>query len=596
MPTQVRDTTVATQAVAASELSGQSSPMLQLPLRELGLKHVPAIPVDPRGMADTVSRLVIRINQREQALQGLSKMFTIGGSTARAYNFLYGSGAADKKAAAAREASHAFLARDPSEIVSGLVRQLKQPHDELALIAVGGGDDLTKLALDDPKQWSIGWTTFPDVYTLGLPHLEEWAASVDVAQPDKATAAFFPTIARYATTFNQILLRRVPSSDAGTWRALFGTAWTAALDAAAKAGLLYVIDLRIYETLQPQTVAGVPRFTPSTVTVLVQDPVTKAMTPELVRVAGGDNEPKVFSRQGSTTASAWVYALQAAKVSITVFGIWLGHVYQWHIVTAAMLMTMFAQPFGQPSGPQTARAAVELPHPVRQRVALELELGGAADFDRDRLAVPRADGSLRQRARVLRRRSDDHAGAVRPHRVGLHIPGTMGPISDRRPPVIHLERNRPLREHLRRSSLSNRSGRAAGPGTPELDCGIRQRGRRKRPWPARNGLEGFTQAGPPQSHLPHHGARHRPPLPHRRIPPSRSSPTSHPAYTMPPSPIRPPASIPRPCSGSSRGPAPSDRCSTSASPSGLPRPMCRSCRSGDRKPSSFSTTMRAIRP
>ena len=128
----------------------------------------------------------------------------------------------------------------------------------------------------------------------------------------------------------------------GTWRALFGAAWTPALDAAANAGLLYVIDLRIYETLQPQTVAGIPRFTPSTVTVLVQDPATKALTPELVRVAGGNNEPKVFSRQGSTTASAWVYALQAAKVSVTVFGIWLGHVYQWHIVTAAMVMTMFA--------------------------------------------------------------------------------------------------------------------------------------------------------------------------------------------------------------------------------------------------------------
>ena len=119
------------------------------------------------------------------------------------------------------------------------------------------------------------------------------------------------------------------------------SAWTPALDAAAKAGLLYVIDLRIYETLKPQQVAGFPRFTPSTVTVLVQDAATKALTPELVRVAGGSNEPKIFSRQGSTTASAWVYALQAAKVSVTVFGIWLGHVYQWHIVTAAMLMTMF---------------------------------------------------------------------------------------------------------------------------------------------------------------------------------------------------------------------------------------------------------------
>ena len=333
---------MATESAAKRDSGAQPRAFLQLPVRELGLKYVPAIPVDIGGMADTLSRLVIRVKQREQALQGLSKMFTIGGSTARAYNFLYGSGAADKKAAAAREASHAFLARDPSEIVSGLVRQLKQQHDELALIAVGGGDDLTKLALDDPKQWSIGWTTFPDVYTLGLPHLEEWAASLDVAQPDKATAAFFPTIARYATTFNQILLRRVPSSDVGTWRDLFGTAWTAALDAAAKAGLLYVIDLRIYETLQAQKVAGFPRFTPSTVTVLVQDAATKALTPELIRVAGGDNQPKIFSRQGSTTPSAWVYALQAAKVSVTVFGIWLGHVYQWHIVTAAMAMTMFA--------------------------------------------------------------------------------------------------------------------------------------------------------------------------------------------------------------------------------------------------------------
>ena len=31
----------------------------------------------------------------------------------------------------------------------------------------------------------------------------------------------------------------------------------------------------------------------------------------------------------------------AAKTSVTVYGIWLGHVYQWHIVTAAMQMTMY---------------------------------------------------------------------------------------------------------------------------------------------------------------------------------------------------------------------------------------------------------------
>ena len=50
------------------------------------------------------------MKQREQALQGLGKTFTIGGSTARAYQFLYGGGAADKRAAEAHEALRAFLA------------------------------------------------------------------------------------------------------------------------------------------------------------------------------------------------------------------------------------------------------------------------------------------------------------------------------------------------------------------------------------------------------------------------------------------------------------------------------------------------------
>jgi hypothetical protein len=163
-----------------------------------------------------------------------------------------------------------------------------------------------------------------------------------VDQPDKATEAFFPTIARYGRSYNLILPKKVHSADVSPWRELFGSAWTPALDAAAEAGLLYVIDLRIYESLEPHVVAGADRFTPSTVTVLVQDPVTKALRPELIRVAGGDNPPKVFSRQDpTTTGAAWVYALQAAKVGVTVFGIWLGHVYQTHLVTAAMQMTMF---------------------------------------------------------------------------------------------------------------------------------------------------------------------------------------------------------------------------------------------------------------
>jgi hypothetical protein len=323
---------MATQTEPASE-----SVVQRLPLRELGFEHAPAVPVDIHAMLDTVVKLGVKNKVYEQALQGLSKTYTIGGSTARAYNFFFGDEGADAQRAAARERLHGLLQGHSSEIHPGLAAEkLDEGHAECAQ-----AHDLTTLSLDDPKQWSLGWTTLPDVYSLGLPHLDEWAATVDVDQPDKATEAFFPTIARYGRSYNLILPKKVHSADVSPWRELFGSAWTPALDAAAEAGLLYVIDLRIYETLQAQTVAGAPRFTPSTVTVLVQDPATKALTPELIRVAGGDNQPTIFSRQGPTTPSAWVYALQAAKVSVTVYGIWLGHVYQLHLVTAAMQMTMF---------------------------------------------------------------------------------------------------------------------------------------------------------------------------------------------------------------------------------------------------------------
>ncbi len=308
----------------------------QLPTRDLGLKNAPAFPIDVAGMLDTLFRLNIRFKQREQALQGLSNTYTIGGKTARAYDFLIGHESLEAKQEAQVKALREQLGHNTLEILQTIVETIASQTESAAT----SGGELTRLPLDDPRQWSISWTTFPDVQSLGAPHVDEWAATVDVTQPEKATEAFWPMIATYGRSYNLLLPQKV--SDAGEWRELFGGAWTSALDAAADAGTLYVIDLRIYEPLTPHVIAGAPRFTPSAVVVMVQDRTTKAMTPEVIRVAGGDNEPTIFSRQSSTTsASAWVYALQAAKVAVTVFGIWLGHVYQWHLVTAAMLMTMF---------------------------------------------------------------------------------------------------------------------------------------------------------------------------------------------------------------------------------------------------------------
>ena len=271
---------------------GEHFKLPRLHLHELGLKHVPAVPVDIAAMLDTLVKLGIREKQGEQAYESLSRTYTIAGRTDRARLSVFGAQAAGANRAAARASLQAFLSTDPADISLGaLAERLKEQDEALAHGANGGGGDpLTRLSLDDPGQWSMSWTTFPDVYGAGRPRLDEWAATVDVTHPDKATEAFFPTNAREGLASNLLLKKKVDGADVVTWRELFGMHWTAALDAAAQAGLLYVIDLRLYESLQPQTAAGAPRFTPSTVVVLAQDAATKALTPELIRVAGGGNQ------------------------------------------------------------------------------------------------------------------------------------------------------------------------------------------------------------------------------------------------------------------------------------------------------------------
>jgi hypothetical protein len=84
-------------------------------------------------------------------------------------------------------------------------------------------------------------------------------------------------------------------------------------------------------------VSSAPRFTPGTLTFLQRHSETRAIAPFAVRVTDSSGGAALY-RDGDP---AWLYALQAAKTSITVWGIWLGHVYHWHIVTGAMQMTMF---------------------------------------------------------------------------------------------------------------------------------------------------------------------------------------------------------------------------------------------------------------
>ena len=303
-----------------------------LPLRWIGLDSIPAVPIEIEGLIDTLLRLRQRAEEIQPARQGLYNTYRIGGLTAEAIEFLFGD-QSDRTLAEALRSLAQLCEERPAKVASSLI----------GLLADRGGSGRpgeaapTALPLELPDQWSISWTNYHDVYVDAVPLLPTWAATL--SDPDQASREFWPTIATHGFGYNLLIAQKV--ADAAALRPRFAAVWDPAWDSAAAAGALYVIDLGIFADLEPVTVSGFTRFTPSTVTLLQQDPGSKALTPIAVRVAGhADAGAQLYSRARASN-SAWLYALQAAKASITVYGIWLGHVYHWHIVTAAMQMTMY---------------------------------------------------------------------------------------------------------------------------------------------------------------------------------------------------------------------------------------------------------------
>ncbi len=315
------------QSAAASAAAQKISP---LPI-QAHFPSLPGVPVDTAQALDTVARLKIRAEQIIQPLQGLTNKYMIGGVTRTAYEFLYGNLGPPTLAPDALQELGTALEQHPQAVLSNLSRLRAMPS---ASTAASRG-----FSLEQPGQFSIGWTNFPAVYQSGLQSLPAWTSSLTDA--DSATAQFWPTIAQHGFGYNLIIPQKVKRSQVPALRRQFGAIWNRRLDAAVAAGRLYVIDMSRFESLQPQTVNGATRFTPASVTLLTQNAHTKDLTPVAVRVSGNRGRgARVYSR-ATASAGAWIYALQAAKTSITVFGVWLGHVYHWHIVTAAMQMTMF---------------------------------------------------------------------------------------------------------------------------------------------------------------------------------------------------------------------------------------------------------------
>jgi len=266
--------------------------MHRLPLSLIGLgnlKSIPAIPFHVSELPGTVVRLALRRQQMAQALAGLSKLFTIGGRTADGYTFMFGA---------------------------------------------NGDSSYTKLSATEPGQFAMAWTTFGGVEQSAAPLLPLWSSTL--TDKEVATAQFWPTIAKYGLPYNLIILEKVSGARADQFKSELGAAWSDEMQALHAAGGLFVIDMTFFARFPVASVAGFPRFTPATLTFLKRD--AGALVPFAVRVSG---ENGAGLQHFVKTDPAWLYALQAAKTSITVWGIWLGHVWHWHIPTATMQMTMF---------------------------------------------------------------------------------------------------------------------------------------------------------------------------------------------------------------------------------------------------------------
>ena len=290
----------------------------QLPLRKWNFKNCPAIPfwADEYGDPDlnhvfgTLKELEVRGGEREFARQGLSTVYTIGGHTAPARDFLF-----DEKKTVSESVKQA---------ASHLLPTGPLPAPPVATATPDGGHapetpgepELTHLPLEKAEQFAIGWTNFGKVWELSQNLLPSLAGSL--TNEAKANETFWPALASFGLPFNLLILQKPPT------------------------GTVYEIDMRHVGKIETLTLLHTDgttevRFAPGTRTVLQQNPTTKALTPVEVEILDKNGAALKYRQKDA----AWLYALQAAKTSIAVHGTWLGHVYPWHVVPAAMQMTMY---------------------------------------------------------------------------------------------------------------------------------------------------------------------------------------------------------------------------------------------------------------
>lgn len=304
--------------------------IFRLPLNLLGMKDIPGVPFSIKDSLEATLNLLIRSKQTDQALNGLQNTYKIGKHHANGLAYLYGIDKSEDKDNSNNLLKENETAKDTlkAELENAENKDYQDEKRLLDRLSEGSPlktrllpPSLTQLSLTEPKQYAMGWTVFADVYKNAQPLLPRFAQSLAIT-PDgvaAATQGFWPMIAKYGLAFNLLLPKKISATE-------------------------YEIDLTIFKSLEAyqEENSDFYRFTPAVMIHLRQD-ASKNLIPYSIEVSDyqGANSVTYIKGDPGTSDAGWMYALQAAKTAVTVYGIWLGHVYHWHIVTAALQMTMY---------------------------------------------------------------------------------------------------------------------------------------------------------------------------------------------------------------------------------------------------------------
>jgi hypothetical protein len=322
----------------------------RLPVQDIGLDNLAAIPyvLSLSEPLHTAFRLAMKQVDILPVQLGFTNSYTVNGVTATGFEFMYAKAAVEDISHAINRLRHA-LETD----AEGTLKSICSPDSASRSPAYGSppadSSPDASLSLDSPEQFAMAWTNYEGVYQLALPYLPAFVASLTDA--NEATRQFWPTLGEYSFPHNLIILEKIQESRVEKVKSLFGDVWTTeGMEALYSEGRLYALDLTIFECVSAPVDNARRRYTHSTFTVLRQDSRTKALEPIAIWISGKnvDGRVRIYTR-AKATPGAWIFALQAVKVSITVYAIWLRHVYLWHIVPSTMQMTMHnALPAGHP--------------------------------------------------------------------------------------------------------------------------------------------------------------------------------------------------------------------------------------------------------